>query len=60
VEVGVVRGVAVYTGTDKRNFSMHLRNINRVNLSTGKLRVRYTSPKDTPYVLYAVKELVLK
>jgi hypothetical protein len=60
VEIGIVRGVAVYTGTDKRNFSMHLRNIKGIKLSTGKLRVRYTSPKDAPYVLYAVKDLVLK
>jgi hypothetical protein len=60
VEIGIVRGVAVYTSTNKRNFSIRLRNINGVNLSTGKLRVLYTSPKDTPYVLYAEKELVLK
>ena len=60
VEVGIVRGVAVYTTTNKRNFSMRLRNIKGVSPSTGKIRVRYTSPKDVPYVIYAEKELVLK
>jgi hypothetical protein len=59
VEIGLVRGVAVYTSTDKRNFSVRLNNTKDINLSTGKLRVRYTSPKDSPYVLYAEKELIL-
>jgi hypothetical protein len=60
VEIGDVRGVAVYTSTDKRNFSIRLKNLRGVNLNTGRLRVRYTSPRETPYVLYAEKELVLK
>jgi hypothetical protein len=60
VEIGDVRGVAVYTSTNKRNFSIRLKNLKGVNLTTGKLRVTYTSPRDTPYVLYAEKELVLK
>jgi hypothetical protein len=59
VEIGLVRGVAVYTSANKRNFSVHLKNTKDINLSTGKLRVRYTSPKDSPYVLYAEKELIL-
>jgi P pilus assembly chaperone PapD len=59
VEIGLVRGVAVYTSTNKRNFSVRLNNTKDINLSTGKLRVRYTSPKDSPYVLYAEKELEL-
>jgi hypothetical protein len=60
MEIGQVRGVAVYTGTNKRNFSIRLINLKEVNLSTGKIKVRYTSPKDTPSLLYAEKELVLK
>jgi hypothetical protein len=59
VEIGLVRGIAVYTSTNKRNFSVRLNNTKDINLSTGKLRVRYTSPKDSPYVLYAEKELIL-
>ena len=59
VEIGLVRGVAVYTSANKRNFSVRLNNTKDINLSTGKLRVSYTSPKDSPYVLYAEKELIL-
>jgi hypothetical protein len=59
VEIGLVRGVAVYTSANKRNFSVRLNNTNDINLSTGKLRIRYTSPKDSPYILYAEKELIL-
>jgi hypothetical protein len=59
VEIGLVRGVAVYTSTNKRNFSITLNNKKGIALSTGKLRVRFTSSKDSPYVLYAEKELVL-
>lgn len=58
-EVGLVRGVAVYTSTNKRNFSVRVNNIKGVKLHEGKLRVRYVSPKETPYVLYAEKELLL-
>jgi hypothetical protein len=59
VEIGLVRGVAVYTSANKRNFSVRLNNNKDINLSTGKLRVRYTSPKDSPHILYAEKELIL-
>ena len=60
VEIGLARGVAVYTSVDKRNFSVRLNNIKGVDLNSGKLRVRFTSPKDSPYELYAEKELLLK
>jgi len=59
VEIGLVRGVAVYTSTNKRNFSIILNNKKGMALSTGKLRVRFSSPKDSPYVLYAEKEVVM-
>ena len=59
VEIGLVRGVAVYTSINKRNFSITLNNIKGIDLNTGKLRVRFTSPKDSPYVLYTEKELVM-
>ncbi len=59
LEIGLVRGVAVYANTNKRNISVRLGNIKGVNLHTGKIRVRYMGPKDIPYILYAEKELVL-
>jgi hypothetical protein len=59
VEIGLVRGVSVYTSTVKRDFSVRLKNLKGINLNNGKIRVRYTSPKDTPYMLYAEKEIEL-
>ncbi len=59
VEIGLARGVAVYTSVTKRNFSVRLNNIKGVNLNSGKIRVRFTSPKDSPYELYTEKELLL-
>jgi hypothetical protein len=60
VELGLARGVAVYTGINKRSFSVRLNAPKGVNLESGRIRLRFTSPKDSPYVLYAEKELVLK
>lgn len=59
VEIGLVRGVAVYTSVNKRSFSVRLNNKKGVNLNSGKLRVRFSSPKDSAYELYAEKELLL-
>jgi hypothetical protein len=60
VQIGVTRGVAVYTSVTKRNFSIRLNTSGNINLNSGKLRVRFTSPKDSPYELYSEKEIVLK
>jgi hypothetical protein len=60
VEVGRIRGLAVYTSTNKRNVSVHLTNIKGIDLKTGKIAVRFTSPSDTPRVLFAEKELILR
>jgi hypothetical protein len=60
IEIGKIRGIAVYTSTNKRNISVHLSNIKGNNLNTGKIDVRFTSPSDLPYVLFAEKELILK
>jgi hypothetical protein len=59
VIIGEARGVAVYTTTDKRNYSMRLNNAKHMNLAGGKIVVRYTSPKDAPYVLYDQQELTI-
>ncbi len=60
VEIGLARGVAVYTSVNKRSFSVRLLNAKNLNLDSGKIRLRFTSPKDSPYELYAEKELELK
>jgi hypothetical protein len=59
-EIGMARGVAVYTSINRRNFSVRLKNSKGVNLDSGKIIVKFTSPKDSPYELYAEKEIVLK
>lgn len=41
-EVGLVKGVSVYTPNDKRNFSFDLRNAADVDLKKGKLRIDYS------------------
>jgi P pilus assembly chaperone PapD len=60
VEIGLARGVAVYTSISKRNFSLRLQKLKGVNLESGKIKVKFTSPKDSPYELYAEKDFVLK
>jgi P pilus assembly chaperone PapD len=40
-EVGMVKGVSVYTPNTKRNFSFELRNAGEVDLSKGKLNITY-------------------
>jgi P pilus assembly chaperone PapD len=59
VEIGLAKGVAVYTSISKRNFSVRIKT-KGLNLETGKVKLRFTSPKDSPYELYAEKELLLK
>ena len=41
-EIGLVKGVSVYTPNDQRNFSFELRNAETVDLKKGKLRVGYS------------------
>ena len=42
-EVGLVKGISVYTPNSLRNFTMPLHNTEENNLTSGKLRVIYTS-----------------
>jgi len=44
-EVGMVKGVSVYTPNSKRSFSFELRNAAAVDLSQGKLRIQYSEDK---------------
>ena len=60
VEVGVVRGIAVYTPNKHRKFKMQLRNVPGVNYSKGKLLIKFQAPNDVKAETYAEKELPLK
>ncbi|MEI6577511.1 MAG: hypothetical protein WCO63_15150 [Bacteroidota bacterium] len=56
-QIGYTRGIAVYTNISKRNCALKLHPGKDVNFKAGKLKVKYTSSKDVPYVLYAEQEL---
>ncbi len=56
-EVGLVRGIAVYTPNKTRKFRMSLRNIPAVNYHTGKLAITYKAPNDGKPEVFAEKEL---
>ena len=58
VELASVRGVAVYTSVGRRNFSVKL-NKKDVKMDGGFIRVRFTTPKDMPFSVLAVKEIKL-
>ncbi|MFZ4400311.1 MAG: hypothetical protein ACOYO1_09770 [Bacteroidales bacterium] len=59
IEIGLIKGIAVYTTVDKRNVSMKINQIKGVDLSKGKIKLRFTTPKDVPFAVYAEQELVL-
>jgi hypothetical protein len=59
INIGLVRGVSVYTTVNKRHVAVRLNKVDGVDLSLGKLKLLYTSPKDAPYVVYAEKEMLL-
>ena len=59
VEVGVVRGIAVYTPNKLRRFTMQLRKPEGVDYSKGKLVVRYQAPNDLKPEVYAEREIAL-
>ena len=59
-EVGLVRGIAVYTPNARRKFTLQLRNTEGVDLTKGKLLVRYTSASEARPEVFAEKELLLQ
>ena len=59
-EIGQVRGVKVFTDIDQINLSVKLNKMPVIALKDGKLKVRYTSPNDTKYLVYAEKELPIR
>ncbi|MEI6695110.1 MAG: hypothetical protein WCO13_03485 [Bacteroidota bacterium] len=59
IEIGLMRGVAVYTTVNLRNGSMRINPLKGIDFTKGKIKLRFTTPKDTPYAVYAEQELVL-
>lgn len=60
VEVGIVRGIAVYTPNKIRRFKLQLRNEPGVDYTKGKLLIKFQAPNDSKAELFAEKEFLLK
>ncbi len=58
-EVGIVKGIAVYTPNNKRNFQMTLDNSKDVDYKNGKLVVTYIEASDVNATTMAEAELTL-
>jgi hypothetical protein len=58
-QIGTVTGVGVYTNINKRDISIKLNKTSGLDLKNGKLKVRYTSPVESKFVVYAEAELEL-
>jgi len=52
-QVGIVRGIAVYTPNSVRRFQMELDNKAKVDFRSGNLKITYTSQSDTKAEKYA-------
>jgi hypothetical protein len=59
IQVGLVRGIAVYTPNVNRQFKMDLKKSDGIDFSKGKLIVRYTNGEGDNENLFAEKELLL-
>lgn len=59
IQVGLVRGIAVYTPNVNRQFKMDLKKSDGIDFSKGKLIVRYTNAEGDNENLFAEKELLL-
>lgn len=59
-QICLLKNVAVFTCINKRNISIRLNKISGMNFNSGMLKVRYTSPKEEKYLVYAEAELELK
>lgn len=59
VNIGLVRGVAVYTPNSTRRFTLPLNFSEEVKLNEGKLLVRYSSANEAKPEVFAENELVL-
>lgn len=59
-QVGLVRGIAVYTPNALRRFEMNLNKLEGVDYRSGKLQITYTAPTDIKGTQLAEVELLLK
>lgn len=59
-EIGLVRGLAVYTPNALRKFKMQLRNTPGVDLTKGKLLIKYAAPNDIKPETYSEKEFLIQ
>jgi P pilus assembly chaperone PapD len=59
IDVGIVRGIAVYTPNSTRQFSMELQKPDGVDYTKGKLVIRYSSSSEAKPEVYAETELKL-
>jgi hypothetical protein len=59
-QIGALKSVGVYTNISKRYVVVKLKNTSGRTITNGKLKVRYTSPEGSKYVVYAEGELELK
>jgi hypothetical protein len=60
IEVGIVRGLAVYTPNKQRIFKMQLRNLPGVDYTKGKLSIKFQAQSDAKAEVYAEKDFPLK
>ena len=60
IEVGLVRGIAVYTPNTQRHFTLQLQNLQGVDYTLGKLTIKYQASSDLEPELFAEKEVLLK
>jgi P pilus assembly chaperone PapD len=60
IQVGLVRGISVYTPNATRSFEMEIRKPDGVDFTKGKLVVRYTNAEGDNENLLAEKELLLE
>jgi len=59
IEVGIVRGIAVYTPNKLRKFKMQLKSLPAVNYTKGKLLVKFQAQNDVKAEVFAQKEFIL-
>jgi hypothetical protein len=57
VEVGFVKGVAVYTNINRRTLAVNLKKLQGKKLKDGKLKIQYRSSNEKKRVVYAEGEL---
>ncbi len=60
VEVGIVRGIAVYTPNTMRRFTLQLNQAEGIDFRKGKLVLRYGSPSEAKKEIFAESEFILQ